>query len=128
MRPETGRFLETAQDMLRRGERMLAADLVEDAGRAAYLAAFHAAQGLIFERKGRAVKTHRGVQTDFYRLIRDEPFMPADLHAFLSRAYGFKTITDYDPGTSLPPTREDARRGLDTAAQFVEEASRLIVR
>ena len=32
---------------------MLEADLIEDAGRAAYLAAFHAAQALISERENR---------------------------------------------------------------------------
>jgi len=38
-------------DMLVRGRRMLEVDLYEDAGRAAYLAAFHAAQAFIFERE-----------------------------------------------------------------------------
>jgi hypothetical protein len=39
-------FLDIAQNMLVRGLRMLEADLIEDAGRAAYLAPFHAAQAL----------------------------------------------------------------------------------
>ena len=126
MRPESAQFLETARDMLARGERMLATDLIEDAGRAAYLAAFHTAQALIFEREGRALKTHRGVQSEFSRLIRDEPSVPADLRGFLSRAYAFKTIADYDPHTNVPPTPEDVRAGLDTAARLVDEAERLI--
>ena len=44
---------------------MLEADLIEDAGRAAYLAAFHAAQALIYERENRSLKTHRGVQSEW---------------------------------------------------------------
>jgi uncharacterized protein (UPF0332 family) len=112
--------------MLARGQRMLEVDLIEDAGRAAYLAAFHSAEALIFERDGRALKTHRGVQSEFSRLIRGEPSVPADLRAFLSRAYGFKTIADYDPQTSVPPTLEDVRAALETAARLVDEVVRLI--
>jgi uncharacterized protein (UPF0332 family) len=44
---------------------MLDADLIEDAGRAAYLVAFHAAQALISERENRTLKTHGGVQSEF---------------------------------------------------------------
>jgi len=56
MRPETAQFFENARDMLVRGRRMLEVDLYEDAGRAAYLAAFHAAQAFIFEREYRTLK------------------------------------------------------------------------
>ena len=93
--------------MLARGLRMLEADLIEDAGRAAYLAAFHASQALIQERENRTLKTHRGVQSEFFKLIRDDASVPADLRGFVSPAYAFKTIADYDPLTSVPPTEED---------------------
>ena len=115
MKTETAQFLETARDMVDRGQRMLAVDLFEDAGRTACLAAFNA-EAIIFERHGRSVKTHRGVQSEFSRLIRDEPSMPAELRGFLSRAYAFKMIADYDPQTSVPPTPEDVRAALDNAA------------
>ena len=58
--------------MLTRGQRMLAADLIEDAGRAAYLAAFHAAQAFIYERQRRTLKTHGGMRSEFAKLIRDD--------------------------------------------------------
>jgi uncharacterized protein (UPF0332 family) len=112
--------------MLFRGHRMLMADLIEDAGRAAYLAAFHAAEALIFERDGRSLKTHRGVQSEFSRLIKDDSSVSADIRGFLSRAYAFKTIADYDPQTSVLPTPEDVRSALETAARFVDEVVRLI--
>src|SRR5271165_915509 len=64
--------------------------------------------------------------SEFSKLIRDDPSVPADLRGFLSRAYAFKTIADYDPLTSVPPTAEDARAALETAARFVEEVVRLI--
>ncbi len=126
MRPETAQFLDTARNMLVRGLRMLEVDLIEDAGRAAYLAAFHAAQALIYERESRTLKTHGGVQSEFSKLIRDEPSVPADLRGFVSRAYAFKTIADYDPLTSIPPTKEDARSAIATAGRFVDEVVRLI--
>src|SRR5450755_240854 len=107
--------------MLVRGRRMLEADLIEDAGRAAYLAAFHAAQALIHERENRTLKTHRGVQSEFSKLIRDDPSVPADLRGFVSRAYAFKTIADYDPLTSVPPSKEDACVAIETAGRFVAE-------
>ncbi len=104
---------------------MLEADLFEDAGRAAYLAAFHAAEALIFERDGRALKTHRGVQSEFSRLIKDDPSVPADIRGFLSRSYAFKTIADYDPHTTVPPTTDEVQAALETAGRFVEELVRL---
>jgi len=105
---------------------MLEADLIEDAGRAAYLAAFHAAQALIHERENRALKTHRGVQSEFSKLIKDDRSVPADLRGFMSRAYAFKTIADYDPLTSIPPTEDDVRAAIETAGRFVEEVVRLV--
>jgi uncharacterized protein (UPF0332 family) len=105
---------------------MLEADLVEDAGRAAYLAAFHAAQALIYQRQNRVLKTHHGVQSEFSKLVKDDPSIPADLRGFVSRAYSFKTIADYDPLTSVPPTAEDARTAIETAGRLIEEVVRLI--
>jgi uncharacterized protein (UPF0332 family) len=86
VRPESEHFIENARNMLARGQRMLEADLHEDAGRAAYLAAFHAAQALICEREHRSLKTHQGVQSEFARLIKTELTVTAELRGFLSRA------------------------------------------
>ena len=44
----------------------------------------------------------------------------------MSRAYAFKTIADYDPLTSMPPTEEDARAAIETADWFIAEVVRLI--
>jgi uncharacterized protein (UPF0332 family) len=51
VKPESAQFLDNAGKMLSRGRLMLSAPLYDDAGRAAYLACFHAAQALIFERE-----------------------------------------------------------------------------
>lgn len=92
MTPEAERFFQNAHDHLERGQIMLATELDEDAGRAAYLAAFHAAQAVIFERTGKILKTHKGVQIEFLRLTKDDPrftpeqrrFFPAPMTSKLS--------------------------------------------
>jgi uncharacterized protein (UPF0332 family) len=119
MRPETAQFIDNARNMLERGRLMLEVPLYEDAGRAPYLACFHVAQALIFEREQRVLKTHHGVQTEFQRLMQEEPAVDADLRGFLSRAYTFKTIADYDLGSSVATTEADARAAVETAARFI---------
>jgi uncharacterized protein (UPF0332 family) len=126
MRPETAQFLDNARKMLERGRLMLTVPLYEDAGRAAYLACFHSAQALIFEREQRILKTHRGVQSEFHRLTQKESAVDAELRGFLSRAYSFKTIADYDLGSSVATTEADARLGIETAARFVERLAWII--
>jgi len=79
--------------------------LNEAAGRTAYLAALHAAQALIFEHTSKVVSSHKGVQSEFWRLTKDEPRVGDELRAFLPRAYSFKRIADYETGpphTSAP--------------------------
>lgn len=48
MTPEAERFLEKARKLLRNAQAALEAELNEDAGRFAYLAAFHASQAFIY--------------------------------------------------------------------------------
>ena len=60
-----------AEKHLERGHTMLGVGLDDDAGRAAYLAAFHAAQALIFARTGKVHKTHKGVQTSDFKVTKN---------------------------------------------------------
>jgi uncharacterized protein (UPF0332 family) len=71
--PEAREHFDKARRCLARARIILAAGIGEDAGRNAYLAAFHGAQALITERMGKDAKTHRGVHTQFARLTRNEP-------------------------------------------------------
>lgn len=95
MTPETTSFFDKAQDSLTIARISLQAGSVnrlmfEVAARAAYYAAFHAAQALISERVEKSIKTHNGVHSEFNRLARHEPIDPS-LVAFLSKSYEFKT-------------------------------------
>ena len=94
MKPETARFVEFARDMLNRASQVCSIQLSDDAGRAAYLACFHDAQAIIFERAGRVLKSHQGVQTEFNRIMKDDPRADKELVGFVARAYKFKTIAD----------------------------------
>ena len=67
MTSEAREHLDKARQCLTRARTILAAGIGEDAGRNAYLAAFHAAQALIAERTGKDAKTHRGVHAQFAR-------------------------------------------------------------
>jgi uncharacterized protein (UPF0332 family) len=71
--PEADRYLDKARQSLAHARAILAIELGEDAGRAAYLGAFHAAQAFIFEETNKVAKSHRGVHGQFLKLVRDEP-------------------------------------------------------
>jgi len=60
VKPETSAFLDKSQTLLDKADGMLDR-WPDEAGRAAYLAGFHAAQAFIYEQTGRTVKTHSGV-------------------------------------------------------------------
>jgi uncharacterized protein (UPF0332 family) len=117
--PETGLFLDKARKSLAEAEAVLAIDLHEAAGRAAYLAGFHAAQAFISERTGRSVKTHKGVHGELYRLMKHHPDFTTDLRAFLSRTYDLKTVADYEIGPDAQISREQAHTALEAARRFV---------
>ncbi len=74
MTPEAERFLQNADDHLERGEAMLSAGLSDDPGRAAYLAAFHAAQAILFEREP---NSQRRLQPRFFGLTNLSTFTVA---------------------------------------------------
>jgi uncharacterized protein (UPF0332 family) len=62
MKPESAAFLQKSGEFLAKAQSMLDHGWPDEAGRAAYLAGFQASQALIFERSGRVLKTHSGVQ------------------------------------------------------------------
>ena len=119
MSPETGLFLAKARKLLVEAATMLTVDLNEAAARTAYLAGFHAAQALISERLGTAVKTHKGVQTELHRLTKDDPTFSAEYRSFLSQAYNLKAIADYDTGPDAEVSAERAATTLAAANRFV---------
>jgi uncharacterized protein (UPF0332 family) len=117
--PEAARFLEKANKFLREADTMLGVDLFDAAGRAAYLAGFHAAQALIFEHLGKVFKSHAGVHAEFLRLTKDDPRLVGEMRAFLSRAYNLKAIADYETGPGSEVSAERAAEAVAGGKLFV---------
>lgn len=105
---------------------MLVMKYHDAAGRAAYLAGFHAAQALISERTGRTAKTHRGVNTEFHRLVRKDARIDDELRAFLGFAYNLKAIADYEAGPGSEVSPELATEAVETSKRFVDCIASLI--
>ncbi len=106
--------------MLPRAGRMSAIDLYDDAGRAAYLACFHIAQAMIFEREGRVLKSQHGVQVEFNRIMKDDPRADRALTGFLSRSCKYKTVAGYGFDAPVRSTADKARTALLEASRLVD--------
>ncbi len=91
----------------------------DEAGRAAYLAGFHAAQALISERTGRISRTHAGVNAQFNLLTKDDPRVDAALRGFLPRTFRLKATADYMAGPDAVVSQEQAEAAIDTATRFI---------
>lgn len=128
MKPESAAFLAKSREFLERAPLLLKRGFTEEAGRAAYLCGFHAAQSLIFERQGRSPKTHTGVQPEFARLARDEAAIDAELRAFLGRAYNLKAVADYETGPGAHVSHDQAVEAIESAVRFVQAVSSLLSR
>lgn len=89
------------------------------AGREAYLAAFHAAEALVFERTGKVAKTHRGLRSEFARLTRGDVRVSRLVSEFLGQAYELKSMADYGVG-------EEAVVSVPVAAAAIENATRFV--
>ncbi len=105
---------------------MLAMHYNNAAGRTAYLAGFHAAQALISERTGHAAKTHRGVNAEFHRLVKNDGRVNDELRAFLGFAYNLKAIADYETGPGSDISPELAGEAIAIAKRFVTTMAELI--
>jgi uncharacterized protein (UPF0332 family) len=121
--PEVKEHLDKARECLARAKIILGVG--EDAGRDAYLAAFHTAQALILARSGRVVKTHRGEHRLFSQLAKSDTRLH-EFSRFLSQAYNLKDIADYElgPGAAVPLHRASA--AIDMAEQFVDRAAEIL--
>ena len=122
MKSEAADYLGKARQCLNDAEQIAAAtSLHHIVAREAYLAAFHAVEAYLFERTGKAAKTHRGLRSEFGRLARGDPRMDREFLTFLAEAYEYKSIADYGVGpTSRSITTEGARSALDTAARLID--------
>ena len=120
MKPESAAFMEKSREFLVKAQGMFDNHWPDEAGRAAYLAGLHAAQAFIFETSGEITKSHKRVQSEFGRLIKDDPRFDMELRAFLGRTYNLKSIADYETGPGSRVSAESASVAIRTARRFVE--------
>jgi len=119
--PEAEEHLGKAREYLAKSRVFLQVnDYPDEAGRAAYLAAFHAAQALISERTGRIAKRHAGVRSQFNLLIKDDPRIDAPLRRFLSDGFNLKAVADYEVGPDAVVSIAEAEAAIATAARFID--------
>jgi uncharacterized protein (UPF0332 family) len=124
--PEAACFLATARDRLLKAQEMLE-NWPDEAGRASYLAAFHAAQALIFERTSRVVRSRSEVQAQFGRLVRKKSDRDAGLPLFLGRAYNLKVMADDAAESSVDIAPDHAALIVEQAGRVVEFVARSLV-
>ena len=127
MKPEVAAFLAKSREFLEKAQGLLDAHhWPDEAGRAAYLAGFHAAQALIFDKVGRVLKRHSGVKAEFHRLVRGDPRIDDELRAFLGFAYSLKAIADYETGPGSLISPELAAEAITISKRFVATMAELI--
>lgn len=127
MRPETADYLGKARHCLAGAKKIAAAEVSDVAAREAYLATYHAAEAYIFEKTGRAVKTHRGVRSQLNRLAQREPRIGREFLAFLAEGYKLKAIADYGVGSEIGIiTAGDASAAIATAGRFIDIIAALL--
>jgi uncharacterized protein (UPF0332 family) len=124
--PEAEDYLERAQRLLRQARTILDAGVAEQAARVAYSAGFNAAQALIFTRRGRAAKTHRGLRAAFAELVQVEPSIDPAFATFLGQAYRLKERTDYGVGAQPDVTDADAEEMIAVADRLVDCITRTL--
>ena len=120
MTPEASGYLDKARHCLGYARINVGVGLGNDAGRNAYLSAFHAAQAFIFEQTGKVAKSHQGVHTEFNRLAIAEPRIDLEVRRFLSQAYNLKAVADYEMGPDSEVPLDRAEKAIGYAERFVD--------
>ena len=126
MTPESRDYIAKARDALGEAKAVMSLLLTNAAGRAPYLAAYHAAQALIFHRTGRIAKTHSGVRAEFARLAKDDSAIDREFVTFLAHAYSLKEIADYETGPDAVVPPEHAVAAIATAERFIDQIGTVI--
>jgi|SRR5579872_3431417 uncharacterized protein (UPF0332 family) len=125
-RPETAAYLAKARQSLKEARVPVANDLPDAAGRAVYLAAYHAAQAFVFDKTSNVAKTHSGVRSEFARLAKVEPCIERSFPTFLARAYSLKENADYAIGHNAGITIDEAKQAIEIAVRFVDGLAQLL--
>lgn len=116
--------LAKARDNIGFARYALAGDYPDQAGRSAYMAAFHAATAFVIARTGKAPKTHSGLRREFARLARDDPRISREQLALLGWSYELKDTADYEQGHKV--SSEQAERAIEEALRLIETIAEIV--
>ena len=84
---DAGSLITKARENLAFARYALAGGYTQEAGRSAYMAAYHGALAFIAVRSGKSPKTHSGARSEFARLAREEPRIGRDQVSLLGWSY-----------------------------------------
>ena len=126
MTQEARLYLAKSREVLQDARDFLAINKNSAAGRAAYLAGYHAAQALILVRTGKIAKTHKGVHAEFHKLTQHEPKADIELRRFLSRTYDLKAVADYEVGPNAIIPLDIIKDSISAAERFVKIVGELV--
>jgi len=124
--PEAEASLARARIDLDEARMIAALPLARAAARSAYYAAFHAAEAFIVDRTGKIAKTHRGVHSEFARLIKDRAKDDRRLGRVLPDGYRYKELADYSVDPDAVITDGDAAEMIEGATRFVARVAELL--
>lgn len=119
MNPAATRLLKKAQKLLANATIGLSVGLNEDAGRNAYLAGYAAARAFLYVKEGKLFKTHNGLQSEFSRVVKDDPRFDKEMRGFLSKTYNLKHIADYEDGPEAGISAERAAAAIEKGKRFI---------
>jgi uncharacterized protein (UPF0332 family) len=120
MTPEAANYLAKAREDLNDALQIVTLGLAKVAARSAYYTAFHAADAFVVERTSKTPKTHRGVRSEFGRLMKDHPANTKFMTTVLAQGYRYKEIGDYGTDPDEVVTMQDAEAAIASAIQFLE--------
>ena len=121
---EASAHIAKARDSLKFARYALAGEYAEEAGRSAYMAAYHAAPAFIVAGTGKSPKTHSGARSEFARLARDESRISREQVSLLGWSYELKNAADYEQESMV--SLAEAERAIDEASQLVETIAALV--
>jgi len=78
--------------------------------------------------KRQVVKTRKGVNIEFLRATKDDPHFTPEQRGFLSKAYDFKAVADYDTRPIAEVSSQEAADAIEAARKFVATVRHALTR
>lgn len=124
MSPESTDYMNVAEWSFEQALIILRAGALEVAAREAYSAALNAARAIIYEKTGKAPKTHSGTHSQLRKLIHEGLAFDSALADFLTDAFEVKLGVDYGPVERM--SEAEAKAYVEKARVFLAAAREVL--